>query len=220
MNLRLYCRAASGHLLVAQALACAAYGYAQIEEYTQECLCKVKVICLSKKLWHSHSWLCSLPTLPNCYDSEMRAPAAKSEFEKFLKKEGLSLTSLTPQTAFDAMLKFYKAVPVTDCVEDSSGDMLLAQWGTYDWGQGLHFELDFTRQLILGDAEDEDIFQLSLKVSFPPIEALREIANGNKWCQSLGEFHSFEAFVKSQHVYQMLASRADVLPRLSFSCPG
>ena len=60
------------------------------------------------------------------------------------------------------MLAFYGSVRFDDVDLAADGDMLLYQWGAYDWGEGESFEFDITRQLILGTGEDEDIFQLSL----------------------------------------------------------
>ena len=31
--------------------------------------------------------------------------------------------------------------------------MLLYQWGTYDWGEGKYFQIDITRQFILGEGK-------------------------------------------------------------------
>jgi hypothetical protein len=48
----------------------------------------------------------------------------------------------------------------TESVEDCEppehdGDLLLAQFGTYDWGSGEYFELDLTRQFSFVDESGE-----------------------------------------------------------------
>ena len=57
------------------------------------------------------------------------------------------------------MLRFYGDESVAGCRDDGAGDMLLYQWGTYDWGAGESFEFDITRQLIFADDEDDDIVE-------------------------------------------------------------
>ncbi len=93
------------------------------------------------------------------------------------------------------MLEFYEQDAVDGCRNDGQGDMLLYQWGTYDWGDGESFELDITRQLIFGEGEDEDIFQLSLTFKFVATTELRQIASGNRWCSSREDLEGFRKFI-------------------------
>jgi len=61
-----------------------------------------------------------------------------------------------------------------------------SSWGTYDWGTGEQFAFNLTRQLIVcEDAEDEDIWQLSLTFEFEADNELRALGNGDNWCHSL-----------------------------------
>ena len=53
------------------------------------------------------------------------------------------------------MLAFYASERCDGCVLEEDGDMLLFQWGTYNWGDSTHFELNITRQLMPG-GEDGD----------------------------------------------------------------
>ena len=64
------------------------------------------------------------------------------------------------------MLAFYESMRFDDVDLAADGDMLLYQWGTYDWGRGASFEFDITRQLILGAGEDEDISSCLSRSSF------------------------------------------------------
>jgi hypothetical protein len=86
-------------------------------------------------------------------------------------------------------------IRLTAVENDGHGDMLLYQWGTYDWGDGESFELDITRQLIFGEAEDENIFQLSFTFKFVPTTELRRLAPGNRWCSSSEELEEFRNFI-------------------------
>ena len=64
----------------------------------------------------------------------MTPPASLNAFEKFVEKRGVSLLALTVRSGIEEMLAFYESVLPTGCVNES-GDMLLFQWGTYDWGK-------------------------------------------------------------------------------------
>ena len=82
------------------------------------------------------------------------------------------------------------AVPLED-----DGDMLLYQWGTYDWGDSSHFEVNLTRQFILQDGEDQDIWQLLLTYCFPPQEVSIPKTSGERWCHNPSDVPSFSDFV-------------------------
>ena len=87
----------------------------------------------------------------------MKSKDAKKEFERHLAQRRARVAELTPAHGIDAMLSFYRDVRAADCNGSDQGDMLLYEWGVYDWGQGPRFELGLTRQLIKDGAEDEDI---------------------------------------------------------------
>jgi hypothetical protein len=127
----------------------------------------------------------------------MKAKRAKQEFEKLIRRSGERVGSLSPSRGLEMMMAFYRTVRFDDVDLAADGDMLLYQWGTYDWGEGESFEFDITRQLILGIGEDEDIFQLSLTFKFQPTVALRQLGAGNRWCHSLEEVEEFRSFIDS-----------------------
>ena len=80
--------------------------------------------------------------------------------------------------------------------------MLLFQWGAYDWGGGLNFEINLTRQFVLPDGdEDDDIWQLMLTYYFGNDEDLISIAEGNKWCESPSDLPAFRDFVMNNSVF-------------------
>ena len=115
----------------------------------------------------------------------MESKSAQSAFEEFLARGNLELSALTPSAGVDVMLSFYRDIRAEGCPLDKDADMLLFQWGTYGWGGPEFFEFDITRQLIFGgEAEDENIWQLSLTFKFPPTAPLRALGSGNRWCNS------------------------------------
>ena len=72
------------------------------------------------------------------------------EFEKFLIGKGLQQRDLTLADGCEAVFDFYRDLRPRGHVfeQEKSSDMLLFQWGTYDWGMGEHFEFNLTRQLV------------------------------------------------------------------------
>jgi hypothetical protein len=122
----------------------------------------------------------------------------RQEFEHFLRGRGLHERDLSLADGCEAFFDFYRDLrpqgPVFEQQEDA--DMLLFQWGTYDWGTGEHFSFNLTRQLIVSeDAEDEDIWQLSFTFEFEPDSGLRALGSGNQWCHSLSQLPEFREWV-------------------------
>lgn len=150
----------------------------------------------------------------------MKSAKAKGLFVAHLSLTGHPLAQLRPEAGVAAMISFYKNERADDCDIDSDGDMLLFQWGTYDWGEGEHFEFDITRQFIGASGEDEEIWQLSLTFKFPPDKSLQELADGNRWCHGLDELNAFETFIMSSPAYKAVAARTDASPELDFECAG
>ena len=92
--------------------------------------------------------------------------------------------------------------------------------GTYDWGDGDHFELDITRQFIFGDGEDEDIWQFHVTFRFAPTEELTKLASGNRWCRSLEGLRGFTPFVREHPASVAVGSRTDGVASLHYECAG
>ena len=150
----------------------------------------------------------------------MQATRAKQEFRQYLHERGLDLESITPAQGIDSMLAFYRDVRADGCVLEDDDDMLLFQWGTYDWSQGEHFSFNITRQLITGEAEDDDIWQLSLDFKFPPSEALTISGSGNRWCNSLAKLDDLKAFIVNGAAHRSVAHRDDAEVTLEYECAG
>jgi hypothetical protein len=148
----------------------------------------------------------------------MRWRRVERELNKYLSAHARQLH--TPAEAVRAMLDFYRDIRAEDCALERDGDMLLFQWGSYDWGSGRHFEFDITRQLIAGRSEDEDIWQLHLTFEFAPSEELTALGAGNRWCRRPDDVPAFESFVLASPSYAALAGRTDGRLHRSFECAG
>ncbi|HXH37262.1 MAG TPA: hypothetical protein VNN08_01405 [Thermoanaerobaculia bacterium] len=102
-----------------------------------------------------------------------------------------------PAALFAAALGLYEHERIEATSLEDDEDMLLFQWGCYNWGDGLFFELDLTRQTIhhtVEEAEDPDIRQLRCTFLFEP-SAFEHLAPGNRWCHSPEELPDFAPFV-------------------------
>ena len=124
---------------------------------------------------------------------------------------------------FEALFDFYRDMRPRGraFAEHEDADMLLFQWGTNDWGKGEHFSIDLTRQLIVcEEAEDDDIWQLSLTFEFEPNDELRALGRGDKWCQSLRELPEFREYVHRSAAFTTCTRHQVRRIVLDYGCAG
>jgi hypothetical protein len=127
----------------------------------------------------------------------MDAMLARPELERLIAAAEKSVGDLYADDSVDCMLDFYRQVR-PDCALIEEGDMLLFQWGTYDWGQGPSFEFDLTRQYAQAPSgEDEGLTQLHLTLRFAPSDSLRALGSGNRWCSAPAGIDEFRDFIIS-----------------------
>jgi hypothetical protein len=150
----------------------------------------------------------------------MNANEVKKEFARYLATRGEAFPNMTPAPALEAVLSFYRDVRAEECDPAAGQDMLLFQWGTYDWGKGKHFELDITRQFMFEDGEDEDIWQFHVTFKFHPTQELVDLKSGNRWCESPEDLPSFASFVRGHPASAAVGSRTDGQPSLEYECAG
>lgn len=116
---------------------------------------------------------------------------AKRQFEELARRAGRDLATIAPADGIALMRAFYDEVRFGGLVDEPCADMLLYQFGTYDWGDGEEFVYDITRQLSLADADGQELWQLSLRFTFAPTEALRALGDAERWCNRREEASSF-----------------------------
>jgi hypothetical protein len=138
----------------------------------------------------------------------MTPESAKKELEKRIQQSGIAINALKPAQGIRLMLDFYKDARADGCELDEDGDMLLFQWGTYDWGQGRTFQFGVTRQFIVSHSDDEDgdnaISQLSFQFHFAPSTEFDAIKSGSRWCHTSDRLADFEAFIVGSDAYRMV----------------
>ena len=117
----------------------------------------------------------------------MRSRETEQALRGMLAAAQVSLDQPTGSDAGAAWRAFadLARVPAEDLVtaSDSDTDGLLIQYGTYDWGEGEHFELDFTRQFTYYDSDGEylEMAQLHCTLFFAASERLRALGSDEKW---------------------------------------
>lgn len=129
------------------------------------------------------------------------------------------LGARAPRDAFDVFFEFYAQVRAEGCDVGNDGDMLLFQWGTYDWGDGERFEFGLTRQFMwtAGDDEDEqELWQLSVTFRMPPTDRTVRLGAGDRWCGSPSGLQAFREWVRSTAVFSELAGSYDGTAEVRF----
>ena len=150
----------------------------------------------------------------------MKLNTVLEHFRDYLRRLGDHDLPAAPADGATRMLAFYKDVraPEVDLAHD--GDMLLFQWGTYDWGEGPMFEVDLTRQFIAHEGEDDDIWQLHLTYRFAPSETLRAIGKGQRWCSHPNDIAEFERFIGAHPAMVAVGSSKDAHVSLDYESVG
>lgn len=131
-------------------------------------------------------------------------------FVHFAAVNGVDLEKDPHATVFDTMLRYYAEVRVNGCDPGDDEDMLLLDWGSYDWGQGRAYEVDLSRQVLLPGRSDEAVLELHVVYRFPNTGDLAKISVGNDWWGSPGSVDEF-AEVLGTNVALALASGAEPL---------
>ncbi len=134
----------------------------------------------------------------------MTSGEAKAKFESLLSTRR---DKDNPVVIISCMLDFYRDERTEDCRIEDDGDMLLYQWGTYDWGQGRWFDLNITRQFIPEGGEDDEIFQLSVSAKYFPTPELDALGANNRWCESPSKLPQFNESIAESPALMRLAGR-------------
>jgi hypothetical protein len=91
--------------------------------------------------------------------------------------------ALTPKRALALAIDFYTNFKIDGVdIDIPDYDMLLFQYGTYDWhdGKGEKFSVDFTRQFYIESDENEEFYQLRFALYFNK-ETFSDVKSLNKW---------------------------------------
>ncbi|WP_397472050.1 hypothetical protein [Rheinheimera sp.] len=117
---------------------------------------------------------------------------------------------------FAEQVKLYQSIQFPNCTE-ADDDMLLFQWGTFDWGEGKFFELDLTRQLTDKEANG-DVVQLCCTLKFQSNSATDYLGEGNFWCNDKNNSGRFLANVVAHTAFQKCLSQRIVATKIEVEC--
>jgi hypothetical protein len=141
----------------------------------------------------------------------MTPASSATTYRDWLVTRRVPIASVSVRQLVHETLSFYQAVRCKGLASGEQSDMLLYQWGVYDWGQGEHFEFDLTRQFIeAGKRDDDAISQLRITAYFDPTEECRAIRAGNQWCKAVNEVESLRRFIEGSAAYTLAIQ---VVPR-------
>lgn len=153
----------------------------------------------------------------------MKAQDALESFREFALHRGADIMHLSAREAVELMSAFYQEVRADDCGTNIERDMLLFQWGTYDWwgGDGEFFEYEAVRQMIPepqepNEAPDSFIWQLAISLKFLPSDKLRQVGGGSRWCVGLDQLDDFMAFIRGCEATVQVAGLAPRTVQLRF----
>lgn len=122
------------------------------------------------------------------------AGTLESALREFAREAGVDLAKDSHRSVFALMLRFYAEVRVEGCDPADDEDMLLLEWGSYDWGEGRAYEIDLSREVALAGGQ---IRQLHVLFSFPNVGELGGIPQGNDWWGSPDRIDEFAEALKS-----------------------
>ena len=135
----------------------------------------------------------------------MKPKDALKELENRIRKAGTNLDALTLSQGIGFMFDFYRDVRASGCRINDDGDMLLYQWGSYDFDGPRSFSCDITRQFIHTGffGGGDGMSQLSLTFHFTPTSETDALKSGNKWCETPELIQAFEDFLVANPAYVM-----------------
>lgn len=140
-------------------------------------------------------------------EEAMKPSNSAEKLRRFLAARGFEQSRALAPELVSAGIEFYKSVRCSGLASNPQADMLLVQWGVFDWGKGENFEFDLTRQFIDSSAFGDDaISQLRFTAYYPSSPVLRSIEKENRWCQSLADVVGFENFIRGSSAFVAVSS--------------
>ena len=150
-----------------------------------------------------------------------------TSFEAALADQGSTREELDAETLLATMAEWYRSERCVDAASlESDGDMLLVQWGRWkflvdeDEGADPPFVFDLTRQLIGPAAEDEDIWQLSVRLIYEPTDATDAAGQGNHWCFDPSGLDDFTTWVAGTTAYRVVRTERPARVAISWGIAG
>ena len=121
----------------------------------------------------------------------------ENEYKKWLEKTFTNAQPANVDEIINVSLTLFKEIKIKGIsADDGDSDMILFQYGTYDWGNGKFFQFDITRQFI--KPNDDEPYQLSMTLFFESNECKRyncwsnDFENLEKWVENIKETEGYK----------------------------
>ncbi|NOS91902.1 MAG: hypothetical protein HOP30_08265 [Cyclobacteriaceae bacterium] len=127
---------------------------------------------------------------------------SKKTLEEIVNKYSAG-NNITPEVAIDSMLDFYKNNRAHNHNGNNDDDMLLFQYGIYDWdGTGQKFELNLTRQM----ADTDDEYNQVRLIIYYSIEEIGDVGNFNLWSTDLPDMEQWKKVIMHTEGFKRASS--------------
>lgn len=129
-------------------------------------------------------------------------------FKTYAKGKGISVDDLSFSHFPRLLIDYHNDIEFPDISRADDSDMLLFQYGTYDWGEGRSFEIDFTRQFyqLFTDTEDHEIIQQSFTFYFDP-KGFDHVTSFDLWSNAVENMDEFERMILNSDGYREALQR-------------
>ena len=124
-------------------------------------------------------------------------------FADFIKGKGLESNNLSLFSFPKIFIDYYRDVKFEEYSDiEADEDVLLFQYGIYDWGNGRFFEADFTRQYykVFSDEGDNKVIQQRFTFYFDP-SVFGTLKAFNLWSNDYNDLSIFESNIRSSEGY-------------------
>ena len=108
--------------------------------------------------------------------------------------------------AWDVVLELAKTrVSDRELVPQPYGDMLLAEFGTYDWGHGNYFRVSLSRQFSFVNGEDSLTDQVRCEFRYEPTPEVEALGAESLFTMEVDyDMVEFERRIRSWHAFGLL----------------
>ena len=141
---------------------------------------------------------------------------AITAFEKQLKNSIIDFHNISVELLIDQQLTFYKKIRAKNVSYENDGDMILFQWGTYDWGEGKYFQFDIARQFIETDKNGDDAISQFHTILFYDPNSIGEEIQGNKWFNNYKNTDEIKIFILQSDIYERIKSLKPIKREISW----
>lgn len=153
----------------------------------------------------------------------MRVKDSLDALHEFATRSGRDLSTADAATMVAVITDWYESERATDAIDvDENGDMLLFQWGTYDFGRGPVLVYDLTRQFIVNDSDDDDgaIWQLNCELHYAALPEIESLGEDSDWCSSPSELDDFRSLIAASPATAYAEAHQHIAVELRFGQAG